>query len=1092
MKNTFFALLLVLCFGKIANGQNLVMDPSFEQTVNGCAGVIIAAEGFSDLVHWDNISNSTPADTCTTPDLFSTCNTGMIGVFTGVPNNFMGNQCPKTGEKYAGIITYDFASSYREYLQGSLSTPLQAGQTYCVSFLVSLGDDVPYASNNIGVHFANTHQVWTPACGGPWSPPNLTPQLNYTCVMTGTEWVRLQWDYVATGGEQYIIIGNFFNNGATTTQTTGQVSPNPFAYYYVEDVSVSLGSCCYTEIIPPNQTECEIWENANSGSGSNILTSFCITDAPVDFSLLNPVDGITCNISSPSVTGTWSGQGITNATNGTFSPAAAGAGIHTITFTTSCGYVATAQVAVSPCNIQVCSESNGNLTASGGVAPYQWSYFQPGSTTPITNQAQCTSCGYSWVPFVNQCLNGGMPASSCTTNDTWISYATGTTVAAPPSYPIQITDAAGYTFTVNNASSITSCSSDPCATTTITINITPTHASCTNPTSGSALATPSGGTGAYTYSWNTFPVQTNQTATNLGIGTYTVTVTDANNCTATQSVTITQPSGFTVSVSGTNPTCNGGTGSATATVTGGTSPFSYVWSPSGGNGSVANNLAAGTYTVNVTDGAGCVSQGTVQITEPPALNLTMSTTNASCGNSDGTASVSVTGGTGSYTYNWSPSGGTGSTTTPVGIGTYTVTVTDAAGCTAQNNTQVTEASGMVLTMNSSPTQCTTNTGTASVLVSGGTGPYTYSWSPSGGSAATTTPVGQGTYTVMVIDASGCQAQNNVIVGVVNSPAISVINSQNVTCFGLSNGSAQVQATGGTTPYAFSWSPSGLTGATVNTLSPGTHTVTVTDHAGCTNQTQVVITEPTALAVSDTITNTTCGFDDGEISLTVSGGTGGYTYIWTPNVSTTNVASNLPFGNYGVIVRDAQGCSDTLSLTVIPGTFFIDAYPETSVIDLGGSISLNVYVDPTITVDTFFWTPTTGLSCTSCLNPVASPTETTNYIISVISDNGCIATDTVTIIVIQPCGDVFVPNVFSPNGDGLNDLECVMGDCVVGVDFTIYNRWGEVVFSSDDQNYCWDGTFRGKPVQTGVYVYKLTATLNTGEQVLRSGNINVTR
>lgn len=1074
MKNTCFCLLLVLCFGKIVNGQNLVMNPSFEQTA-GCAPIPIiggSIEGFSDLQNWDNANSNTPGDSCSSPDLFSTCNEmpfggGMfpIDFFTGAPGNTLGYQCPKTGEKYAGFITHEPGSNYREYIQGRLSSPLQAGQTYCVSFYISLADLTMFATNNIGVYFSNTHYQRDACPGSSNSLINVTPQLNYDCApVTDTEWMLLSWDYVAAGGEQYFVIGNFFDNSNTQITNTGATGmpPNPYAYYYLDDVSITAGSCCYADILPP-----PIPNSCPPTDPADPIASFCVTDAPATLTALS---GENCTITPSS--GTWGGPGM--SAGGIFNPATAGPGTHTITYTLPCGYVATAQVIVSPCAMQVCVESNGSLTASGGAVPYTWQNE--------TTVQDCSSC------FIGCAVPPG-----CATNVTqWQNFATGTTIPAPSQYPIQVTDAGGSTLVINNASSLPSCSADPCASTTITINITPTNASCTNPTSGSATANPSGGTGAYTYSWNTFPIQTSQTATNLGVGTYTVTVTDANGCTGTQTVTITQPSGFSVSVAGSNPTCNSGTGSATATVTGGTSPFTYVWSPSGGTNATANNLAAGTYTVNVTDASGCTSQGTVQITAPPAMVLTMSSNPASCSATNGTASVAVTGGTGPYTYSWSPSGGTGATTTPVGMGTYTVTVTDAAGCTAQNNVQVTESSGMILTMNSSPTQCTANTGTASVLVSGGTGPYTYSWSPSGGSNATTTSVGQGTYTVTVTDATGCQAQNDVVVGVVNSPTISVINSQNVTCFGLSNGSAQVQATGGTTPYTFSWSPSGLTGATVNTLAPGTHTVTVTDHAGCTDQTQVVITEPTVLVVTDTVTHTTCGFDDGEISLTVSGGTGAYTYIWTPNVSTSNVASNLPFGDYGVVVRDAQGCTDTLSFNVMQGTFFVDAYPETSVIDLGGSVNLNVYVDPTVTVDTFFWTPTTGLSCTNCYNPVASPSETTSYIISVISDNGCIGTDTVTIIVIQPCGEVFVPNIFSPNGDGLNDLECVMGDCVTSVDFKIYNRWGETVFSSDNQANCWDGTFRGKPVQTGVYVYKLTATLNTGEQVLRSGNINVTR
>ena len=1072
MKN-FFVLIIAIVAGTIANAQNLVIDPGFEQTANGCSGFPFPVEGMSDLVHWDNISNSTPADTCTTPDLFSTCNTGMVGMFTGVPSNFMGNQCPKTGEKYAGIITYDIGSSYREYLQGALSAPMQAGQTYCVSFYVSLGDVIPFASNNIGVHFSNTHQVWSPPCGGPWSPPNLTPQLNYTCVLTDTEWVRLQWDYVATGGEQYIIIGNFYNNGATTTSTTGQTSLNPFAYYYVDDVSVTPGSCCYTEIRAPGATDCDVWQTTNSGS--NITASFCISDGPADFELLTPVDGSTCSVSQPSVTGTWSGPGITNTTTGTFSPSVAGVGTHTITFTASCGYVATAQVIVSPCNLQVCVESDGSLTASGGAGPYTWE-------NQITAQ-DCSSC------FVGCVLPPG-----CAVNVLqWTTFATGTTIPAPSGYPVQVTDAGGNTLLINNASSLPSCDADPCAGVTISAGVTPVHVSCN--ASGSATANPSGGTAPYTYSWNTSPVQTTQTATNLAAGNYTVTVTDANGCTGTQTVTINpSPQGLTVTISSTDVTCNAG-GSATANPSGGTAPYTYSWNTSPVQTTqTATNLTAGNYAVTVTDANGCTGTQTVTINpSSQGLTATVSSTDVMCnGEATGTATALVSGGTPPYTYNWS-SGGTTASISDLSPGTYTVTVTDAAGCTSQESVQIDEPSVIALSTSSTPSQCTANDGTATVVASGGTAPYTYSWSPSGGTGATTTPVGQGNYTVIVTDANGCEESVGVSVGGLNAPDPLVVNVQNATCFGNADGSAEVSASGGTAPYTYSWTPSGGTASTASNLQAGTYTVAVTDNAGCTGYVQVVITQPDALIVSENVVHATCGASDGEISLMVSGGNGGYVFTWNPNVSTTSTASNLPAGVYDILVTDGSGCSSGISAEVENSVgFYLEATPETTLIDLGGSVGLTLDVEPGIIVDHITWTPPDGLSCTDCTDPVASPVVTTTYVVAVTSTDGCVSYDTVTVMVRQPCGEIFVPTIFSPNEDGLNDLECVMGGCIVSLDFTIYNRWGEVVFTSDNQSDCWDGTFRGKPVQTGVYVYKLKATISTGESISQSGNINVTR
>lgn len=975
MKNYFLCLLMLIMY-RVACAQNLVVNPSFEITNTNCSG--FGGEGFrQDLdPSWDNANSNIPGDSCSSPDLFSACNP----FATGMPDATMvgiGWQYSRTGTRHVGLIAYSapfgIADNYREYIQGQTTTPLVAGQTYCVSFYVSLADGSPWAVRDLDVYFSNTRYLRNACTQG--SRINVTPQLVNNCgVISDTmNWVRLQWDYVATGGEQYFIIGNFSTDAATTrAPASGSGFGNFFAYYFIDDVSIVENTCCYAEITP---------EVA------------CISDAPFN---LTASPGVGCV--NP-LSGTWSGPGITNASTGTFSPAVAGVGTHTITFTASCGYVATTNIIVSPCALQACVESDGSLTASGGATPYTWQ-----SQTTVQD---CSSC------FVG-CI---IPPGCAVDVLQWTTFATGTNIPSPSGYPVQLTDAGGNTLIINSSSSLPACGADPCASTTITINVTPTHASCN--AAGSAAASASGGTAPYAYSWNTIPVQTTATATNLPPGNYTVTTADANGCTGTASVTINPaPQGVTATATATDALCNGASsGTATVSVTGGTTPYTYSWS-SGGITATINNLSAGTYTVLVTDAAGCTSQASVQVNEPPAIALSTS---------------------------------------------------------------------------SMPSQCTTNDGTATVVVSGGTAPYTYSWSPSGGTGATTTPVGQGNYTVTVTDANGCQANATVVVGGVNAPALTVVTTQHVSCFGNADGSAEVSASGGAPPYTYSWLPSGGTGTTVSNLSAGTYTVTVTDDAGCTAQTQVVITQPGAVTVTENVVPATCGAADGEISLTVSGGTGGYTFAWTPNVSTTNTAGGLSVGTYDIVVTDASGCSSTVSVEVEIGTtFYMEATPETALIDLGGSIGLTIDVAPGVTVDNITWSPPDGLSCTDCPDPMASPLVTTTYIVAVTSDDGCVAYDTVTIIVKQPCGELFVPTIFSPNGDGLNDFECVMGDCIVDLDFTIYNRWGEVVFTSDNQSDCWDGTFRGKPVQTGVYVYKLEARLNTGETISQSGNINVTR
>jgi gliding motility-associated-like protein len=1073
MKHFFVFITLLLVAGfQFSHSQNLVVNPSFEITNTNCSNPF--GEGYrSDLdPSWDNANNNIPGDSCSSPDLFSACNP----IATGMPDATgfgIGWQYSRTGTRHVGIITYSapfgFADNYREYIQGQTSTPLVAGQTYCVSFYVSLADGSPWAVSELDVYFSNTRYLRNACTQG--SRISVTPQLTNNCgiISDTANWVRLQWDYVATGGEQFFVIGNFNTDGATDkAPASGSGFGNYFAYYFIDDVSIIANPCCYAQI--PNRTA-------------------CVSDAPFN---LTASPGVGCGSSLP---GTWTGTGITNPSSGTFSPSVAGPGTHTITFTATCGFVATTTVVVSPCAMQVCTESNGSLTVSGGTNPYTWSYFQPGGTVQITNQAQCTACGYTWQSFVGQCLNGFMPATSCTTADSWVQFATGTNIPAPTTYPIQVSDGAGSTLSFNTAGSIPSCSANPCATVTITAAITPTHATCTTP--GSAIATPSGGTGPYTYSWNTTPAQTNATATGLTAGSYTVTVTDANGCTGTQSVTINAAAQApTVTTASTNAGCNGVLGTATATVTGGTSPYSYSWNttPAQTN-ATATGLAAGNYTVTVTDAGGCITTQNVTVGQTSGLSVSVSGVNVSCnGGSNGSATATPTGGTPTYTYVWSPSGGNAATATGLAAGTYTVNVTDVNGCTAQGSVQITQPAAATITMSSTQTQCLVNSGTATAAISGGQSPYSYSWNTTPvQTSATATGLAAGNYTVTVTDANNCQTTGNVLVGAVNAPTISVVSSQDVSCFGDVNGAAQVTATGGTPNYTYTWSPGNLTGASVSNLAPGTYTATVVDNAGCTNLIQVTINEPDALVVTESVVHANCGVDDGEISLTVTGGTGIYTYGWTPNVSTTNSATGLAIGNYTIDVTDAMGCTESVSVIVTTNTTFaIDVTPNVATVNPGGSIGLDLEVEPGIVVSTITWTPAGGLSCTDCDNPVASPTQTTTYYVIVESDNGCISTDSVVIIIQDPCGELFVPTIFSPNDDGLNDLECVMGSCVIAIDFTIYNRWGEAVFITTERDECWDGNFRGKPAQTGVYVYKLKAILDNGQTITQSGNINLTR
>jgi gliding motility-associated-like protein len=557
-------------------------------------------------------------------------------------------------------------------------------------------------------------------------------------------------------------------------------------------------------------------------------------------------------------------------------------------------------------------------------------------------------------------------------------------------------------------------------------------------------------------------------------------------------VTITQPaSALSATTSSTNATCGSSNGSATVTPTGGTSPYTYVWSPSGGTGATASNLAGGSYSVLVTDALGCITTQNVTVNTTGGPTVTISNqTNVNCfGQSTGSATVSASGGTGPYTYTWMPGSLTGATQSNLAANSYTVTALDAGGCTGTVTVTITQpTAALTATTSSIPATCGATDGGAGVLPAGGTGPYSYQWSPGGATTQALANVAAGAYSVQVTDALGCQITQNVTVSSTGGPTLSTSNIVGTTCSNTSTGSATVNATGGTAPLTYSWLPSGGSAASATGLAGGSYTVNVTDAAGCVSSITVVIPSPAPITIVETITSTNCGSSTGSISLATSGGTGTYSYTWTPALGTTSTLSNLSSGAYSVTVADANGCTATENYTVgVTGGLTLVVTPILEEILAGESVQINASGATTYT-----WTPTTGLSCTNCPNPIASPTVTTTYTVTGTDASGCIGTANVTIVVEQLCGEIFIPTIFSPNDDGLNDLECVMGGCVNTMVFAIYNRWGEKVFESNTLDYCWDGTYKGKKVNTGVYVYKLNAVLNDGTEIEKAGNINVVR
>lgn len=511
-------------------------------------------------------------------------------------------------------------------------------------------------------------------------------------------------------------------------------------------------------------------------------------------------------------------------------------------------------------NVTCNGGTNGaiNVTVTGGTAPYTY-LWNGGATTPNrTNLA----------------------AGSYTVTVTDANGCTGTTTASVTQAPV------------------------------ITLSVTSTAATCAG-NNGSATVTATGGTTPYTYAWSTGA--TTQTINNLVPGTYSVTVTSANGCTALGNTVVSGPTPVTLTTTSTPATCSGNSGSATVTANGGSTPFTYAWS-NGGTTATISNLTPGTYTVTVTAANTCTATASVVVAGNIAISLSTTTTQANCVQSNGGVNLTVSGGTAPYTYAWS-NGATSQNLTGIAAGSYTVIVTDGAGCTATTSATVTNIGGATVTV-SNVTNVTCNggnNGSITVSATGGNGVYTYAWS-NGGGTNTQNNLTAGNYTVTVTDGNGCIATATASVTQPSAIVASVNVVSNVTCFGASNGAVSLTATGGNGNYTFNWS-NGNAGASFNNLAAGTYTVSTTDGNGCVAPTiQVVISQPTQIVATTSVVNPGCTSANGSASVTVTGGTPPYSYDWS-NGATTAQANNLVAGTYTVEVVDANGCLVTATATL---------------------------------------------------------------------------------------------------------------------------------------------------------------------------------
>ncbi len=704
--------------------------------------------------------------------------------------------------------------------------------------------------------------------------------------------------------------------------------------------------------------------------------------------------------------------------------------------------------------------SNGaiDLTVSGGTAPYGYSWTGPASFTSSDEDISG--------------LNGG-------------------------NYLINITD--------NNG-----CSGDTLfivfdQTILIAQVTAKTDVTCNGSANGSATITVLNGAYPYTYNWSDGPNSVGDSVlvrTNMSGGLYYVTVTDNDAKTAQTSVQINEPSAPVSLLLNSFPLrCNNdNSGVLNLTVSGGTLPYSFNWS----NGSTTEdlvNVAAANYSVTVTDSKGCTETGSEQITQPPAISLTIIpdpiNRNYCYGDLNAEAFANAGGGTAPLSYLWNdPGGQITPTATGLGAGLYTVTVNDANLCFITNQVNITEPDQILAVPAYLLPSCTGDSdGRITPAVSGGTPAFDYQWN-TGWNQRVIDNIGAGDYSLTITDAFNCVNEFDFFLDEPSPLTYQSVSLTDATCYGYDDGTITIGAAGGTGSYRYS-----VDGGTEYSANPvlevpaGDYTLRIMDDNACESPDSLVsIDQPAGIIIgSEEVQDISChGAGDGAITISASGGAANLRYsIDGGNAFFDNngIFTGLPGGDYSVVVTDDE-CEIPGSLLSItdPGLLIIDTTEvshQTGTLD--GAIVLD-YTGGTEPV-TFILQPEGSDSLTSATGEFTG-LQAGQYEVYAIDTNLCESNTLDVNILLTNGSNLVIYDAFSPNGDGINEVWNIGNiGTYPGSTVKIYNVWGIEVFSSGGYSQPWDGTYNGKELPSGTYYYVIDP--GDGSEVL-TGPVNIVK
>jgi len=678
-----------------------------------------------------------------------------------------------------------------------------------------------------------------------------------------------------------------------------------------------------------------------------------------------------------------------------------------------------------------------------------------------------------------------------------------------------------------------------------------TNVNCKGGNTGSATVNVSGGTSPYTYLWDDSNTQTDSIATNLAAGTFNIIVTDAMGCDTTISAIVTEPDSLILSIANiTDVACYGdSTGEATASVSGGTLPYTYLWNTPdtiSQNDSMVTGLPAGTYAVTVTDTLGCVDNDSVIITEPLDILISVSNDTLICTGDNALISVFASGGSGALTYTWSDTSLSGAgpfNVSPEDTTTYTLTVTDSLGCESIDSIKV-RVGPVIIIFAIDDSICVGDSTTISAIVTGGDGNYSYLWETGDTTNAITVNPTISTYYTLTVD-DGCATPpetDSVLVEVNPYPVIGLLPPFASACESATIGFIDIIADIPGSTYFWDFgdgSKDTTTNPSVNHTYNNTGifnvSVTVMSPKGCptdsTNASTVVISAlPTANFDADlidtAIAQPTVAFTDLSLGNSIIGDTISSWY-WDFGDGDTSTMQHpthayADTGTYNVLLAiiNEYGCPDTIVKTILSCS---NQQPNIDTLVLSSLPLITCTANPPVASSTYPKVFTVNFTAGYYVNQyhwdfgdfgdddtsnlkdpvyIYEDTGTYNVSLTVINKYKCVNTCSLSVI-IEPLFEIKVPNAFTPDPNGPNggaydynifdnNVFFPITDFVNEFHMMIFNRWGELVFESFDLNIGWDGYYRGQLSQQDAYAWKIEVKFINGKEVKMVGDVTLIR